>query len=254
MASPVGAVATTLGRVKLPQIDGRASRWDEHRAERRQHVIDAAIRVIEASPPGAEFKVQQIADEADMVRTVLYRHFDGRADLQRAVQEHIVSTIVGTVSDDLTMEGSIDDLIQRTLSHLVDWVDAHPNLYLAAESELGDGQASLLAAAMQDVAERVMAIVYVGGALLGYEFSKDDRSELDAVVFGVIGLVRGTLGHWVRTPKREPRAAVLTSIMARSIWVQIDAHISARGIVLDPMVPLEVLLPGLQPDLAEDAR
>lgn len=234
--------------MKLPQIDGRTSRWDDHRAERRQHVIDAAVRVIEASPPGAEIKVQQIADEADMVRTVLYRHFEGRADLQRAVQEHIVSSIVGTVTDDLTPAGSIDDLIERTLRHLVDWVGAHPNLYLAAENELGDGQASLLADAMQDIAERVMAIVYVGGSLLGYDFSRDDRSELDAIVFGLIGQVRGTLSHWLRRPAREPGAKVLTSILARSIWVQLDALGRARGLVLDPTVPLDMFLPDLQSD------
>jgi AcrR family transcriptional regulator len=239
--------------VQLPRIDGRASRWDDHRAERRQHVIDAAVRVIEASPPGAEVKVQQIADEAGMVRTVVYRHFEGRADLQRAVQAHIVGEILRTVNDALTMEGSINDIIDRTLEGFVNWVDAHPNLYLTAESELGDGQQSLLADAMQNIADRIMAIVFIGGELLGHDFSDDDRTELDAIVFGLIGQVRGTFGHWLRRPEREPSPAVLRAILARSIWVQLDSHIRTRGLILDPTVPLDQLLPGLQQELQQDA-
>ena len=66
--------------------DGRQARWDKHNQERRQVILDAAIAVVEAGEPGAEFHVQQIADRAGLSRTVVYRHFADRADLDQAIQ------------------------------------------------------------------------------------------------------------------------------------------------------------------------
>ena len=61
--------------------DGRQVRWDKHNQARRQHILDAAIAVLEDAEPGGEVHVQQIADRAGLSRTVVYRHFADRADL-----------------------------------------------------------------------------------------------------------------------------------------------------------------------------
>ena len=39
-------------------VDGRGERWAAHREERRTHILDAAIAVIEREPVGAEIHVQ----------------------------------------------------------------------------------------------------------------------------------------------------------------------------------------------------
>ena len=72
---------------------GRAARWKAHNAERRKRIVTAAIRVIEAAAPDAELSVQKVADKAGLVRTVIYRHFDGKPELVRAVQAHIVGEL-----------------------------------------------------------------------------------------------------------------------------------------------------------------
>ncbi len=74
-------------------LDGRRRRWQEHNQVRRQVIIDAAIAVLERQPPGDEFQVQAVADEASMSRTVIYRHFEDRADLDRAVQRQICEQV-----------------------------------------------------------------------------------------------------------------------------------------------------------------
>ena len=66
--------------------DGRRLRWLEHNQARRQVIIAAAVRVLERSAPGDEIQVQQIADEAGLARTVIYRHFQDRVDLDLAAQ------------------------------------------------------------------------------------------------------------------------------------------------------------------------
>ena len=65
------------------KTDGRQLRWDSHNQARRQHILDAAIDVLADSEPGAEVHVQQIADRAGLSRTVVYRHFADRADLDK---------------------------------------------------------------------------------------------------------------------------------------------------------------------------
>lgn len=222
--------------------DGRAARWDAHRAQRRLHVIDSAIAVIQKAPPGAELNVQHIADEAGMVRTVVYRHFDGKADLHRAVQGRIVELMRDTVLDRLTFEGTIQEVIERTIGGFVDWVAEHPNLYYAAERELGDGRESQLAGAVQDVADRIAAIILVGGQLLGHTFSDEDQAAIEAMVFGIIGQVRGTVGHWVRREERQPQPAALVKLLSRWIWVQVDAEARLIGLEIDPAVPMRELL------------
>jgi hypothetical protein len=42
--------------------DGRHARWDRHKEERRQQIIDATTAAVEEAGPGAEIHVQQIAD------------------------------------------------------------------------------------------------------------------------------------------------------------------------------------------------
>jgi AcrR family transcriptional regulator len=50
----------------VPAVDGRATRWDDHKAERRTRVLDAALTVIDLY--GASVGVQQIAEEAGLPR------------------------------------------------------------------------------------------------------------------------------------------------------------------------------------------
>ncbi len=76
-------------RQRVP--DGRQARWDKHNQARRQAILDAALAVVEAGAPGAEFHVQQIADRAGLSRTVVYRHFADRADLDQAVQTEMLA-------------------------------------------------------------------------------------------------------------------------------------------------------------------
>ncbi len=227
-----------VGRVPLPRVDGRAVRWDEHRAERRLLVLDAAVAAIEQAPPGAEINLQQIADAAGLVRTVLYRHFDGRAGLQRAVRGHIVSMIADAVILNITLEGSIDEIIGRALRGFVGWVDEHANLYVWGERELGDGQESQLLALTQSIADQISAVIGFAAQALGREFDPDEQAAVELLTFGIIGQVRGTVSSWVRRAVRTPDADVLVAMLHRSMWLQIDDQARMFGFELDPTVPV----------------
>jgi hypothetical protein len=51
--------------------DGRSSRWELHRAERRRQLIKAARRAVTALGPGAS--MEDIAAAADTSKSVYYR-------------------------------------------------------------------------------------------------------------------------------------------------------------------------------------
>ena len=110
--------------VKSP--DGRQARWDKHNQERRQVILDAAIAVIETAEPGAEFHVHQIAEQAGLNRSVVYRHFADRADLDHAILVEIVEGVMDRLLPALTLDGTVREIIHRIVFAYVDWAAAHP--------------------------------------------------------------------------------------------------------------------------------
>ena len=68
-----------------PQRQGRRprTRWDQHRADRRAELVEAAVAAIDEHGPAAS--IAQIAESAGVSKPVLYRYFEDKDDLYRAV-------------------------------------------------------------------------------------------------------------------------------------------------------------------------
>jgi AcrR family transcriptional regulator len=226
---------------RSPEADGRQSRWDDHNAERRILVLEAAVALIEQLPSGSEIHVQQIAEKAGLIRTVVYRHFNGRADLNRAVQAHIVSKARDAVASGVVLSGTTVEMIQRIVGSYVDWVAEHPTLHEVAERALGDGLPGELDLAIRSATDRFSTLIRTGAKLLGITLDDAQTAALDLLVVGLIGQVRGTVGLWIRRPERLPSERELTTLLSQWIWFQIDGQAKALGVALDPTVSLEQL-------------
>src|SRR3954451_22601555 len=107
--------------------DGRSTRWDPHRRERRLAIINAAIAAIEEHGP--DVLTAQIADRAGVPRTHVYRHFDGTPALDLAVSTHVASQLGQTIRSGLTGGGTAMAIIGGAIDQHLGWVEAHPNLY-----------------------------------------------------------------------------------------------------------------------------
>ena len=107
--------------------DGRSTRWDLHRRERRAAIIAAAIDAIEAHGPDA--LTGQIAEMAGVPRTHVYRHFDGKQALDLAVSRLVANQIGTSIRAGLATPGSARDIIRAAISQHLGWIEAHPNLY-----------------------------------------------------------------------------------------------------------------------------
>ncbi|MDD1477594.1 TetR/AcrR family transcriptional regulator [Arthrobacter sp. H16F315] len=70
-------------------VDGRASRWQPHREERRRELIKAARKAVHRL--GSDASMEDIAAAAGTSKSVFYRYFGDKAGLQQAVGEVVLS-------------------------------------------------------------------------------------------------------------------------------------------------------------------
>ena len=224
------------------KTDGRQARWDGHNQARRQHILDAAVSVLAASEQGAEVHVQQIADQAGLSRTVVYRHFTDRADLDAAVQGRILELLRAELVPALSFEGTPVAIIRRIVSAYVGWAAQHPSLHAFAQADPpgpGPGQVDQ---AVQQIAGQIEDLIRVGVQLLGLALDEDEVAALDPLVFGLVGGVFASTRRWLSRPERIPARETFVSLLTQATWLQIAGMALERGVQLDPEVPVESLL------------
>ena len=98
-----------------------------HRPSRRQHIISAAVRVF-GRKGFAETSVQDIADEAEVVPTAVYYHFQGKEELLELAMRRVfdeLNLVVEKARPD-TAPGDAEGLL-RVIDAVWDWVEGNPD-------------------------------------------------------------------------------------------------------------------------------
>lgn len=222
--------------------DGRQARWDKHNQERRRVIIDAAIAELEAADQGAEVHVQQIAERAGLSRTVVYRHFQDRSDLDAAVQGAALEMLTAELLPSLSLDGTISDIIHRIVGTYVRWTLEHQELHRFSERELvGVSGISPLQRAVVEIASQVEALILVGAKQVGADIEEHYEDALDPLVFALVGAVFGGVRRWLSRTNRRPDTDALIDLLSDSVWFLIDGHARQIGLVLDPLVQIEEL-------------
>lgn len=222
--------------------DGRQARWDRPNVVRRQHILDAALGVLEQVGPGVEVKVQQVAQAAGLSRTVVYRHFDDRADLDGAVRERIVEQIRGEVVPVLSLDGTPLDIVRRIIAAYVGWAAAHPALHHFAEQASPESGAREMEAAVAQIAQQIEDLFSMAVQVLGVRLDEEDRQALDPLVFGLVGAVFTAVRRWIGRPVREPAAPAFVERLSEALFHQIAGLAATRGVVLERDVPVQQML------------
>lgn len=214
-----------------PARDGRSTRWDPHRRERRARIIQAAIQAIEEHGP--EVLTAQIAEKAGVPRTHVYRHFDGKPALDLAVSTQVAVDIGRHIRSAFAAAGSTADLIANAIDRHLAWVDEHPNLYRflalnayaikSPEGRPADAKAAF-AAEITDITSQYMAA-------LGMPTEPAER-----MIVGVVGLVDATASWWI--DRREPDRAAVSADLKDEVWLIIERAARRLGVTLDPYAPL----------------
>jgi AcrR family transcriptional regulator len=214
--------------------DGRSTRWDLHRRERRAAIITAAIAAIEEHGPDA--LTGQIADMAGVPRTHVYRHFDDKQALDLAVSRHAAREIGEVIRAGLATRGSALDIIRASISQHLSWIEAHPNLYrFLAQHAYAVGKSGTAA----DDAKAAFA-TELTTLLQGYmTLFGVDPAPAERVIIGVVGLVDTTAAWWLE--HRDISRDDLTAELADEVWLIIDRTAVRLGLALDPHAELPAL-------------
>ncbi|NAS25843.1 TetR family transcriptional regulator [Herbidospora sp. NEAU-GS84] len=148
------------------------------RAERREQILDAATRAF-ARNGFADTGLDDIAAEAELTRAMLYRHFESKADLYRAVLDRSCARLI-----EATGSGNYDD---RAIPALVEAASADPDgfrllfRHAAREREFRD-LTNFMAVASRELAHRNLARVIPAGPWLEWAADLIPALTVEAVI------------------------------------------------------------------------
>ena len=220
--------------------DGRQARWSKHNQERRRQIIEAAMAVIEEHPPGAEVHVQQIASRARIGRTVVYRHFEDRADLDQAVQRAIIEDLWERLLPAVNLDGTVPQIIERIVSTYVDWAVAHPALHRMVDHDTSLG--GPLEQGLEKIAGQIAQVIAIAIDAMGARPTAEEAAALDPLVYGLVGAVFNAVRRWVARPDSTLTPPRLTALTSRSVWFVLDGHARDLGVEIDPDRNVQELL------------
>lgn len=128
------------------------------REERRDQVLDAALRLLDERGFGA-MSMEGVAREADIAKTVVYDLFENRQGLLRMLfereQERALADIAAAVPS-LPLEGDPRDVLVASLTTVLEAVHGHPETWRLILLP-ADGAPPALRAAVERHRERLIA-------------------------------------------------------------------------------------------------
>ncbi|QRP47747.1 TetR/AcrR family transcriptional regulator [Amycolatopsis sp. FDAARGOS 1241] len=215
------------------KADGRAARWAGQRERRRREFVEAGLRAIARHGPGVS--TEQIAEEAGVARTRLYKHFAGATDLQRAIAERAGELITTEFTPLWDPPGAPRQMIEHAIGAHTRWLADHANLYryLTRHSLSGhSGTRDVVADVKTAIARQLTTLFERYLARFGL-----DTRPAEAIAYGVVGLVESSTARWLENP-RDLGEAELATLLARWTWHILDDTLRTGGVELDPGKPL----------------
>lgn len=203
---------------KRPAVDGRTARWAGHREQRRLEFVDAAVAVIELQGPGAT--VDAISRHLGTTRQALYRQFDDRADLDRAIAERAASLLVeelmphlGLDADSGDLDRDIEESIRGALNAYLDYVERHLQLYRFVRAHDAELDSPTTGSAVRRVKDTVAS--RVADIARDYLVASGTAPPTIATTLatGLIGMVDAVVGRWVDDPRGLARDDVVEHLV-----------------------------------------
>jgi AcrR family transcriptional regulator len=212
--------------------DGRDTRWQEHRVERRATLVDSALRAIRTH--GAAVTVDEIALASGTSKTVLYRYFGDRNGLYLAVADRVASNILAEVRPRfafLAESGLVADLVGGLADAYIGLVDRDPAIYLFVMN-----RPPSLPAGAGDPATGIADRIAIELA----EAIRDEQRRrgtsggaVETLSFGIVGFIRTATGHWLEsgagaTLARDALIQLITSTFTTSVAEAVDGTAAAH--------------------------
>ncbi len=219
--------------------DGRSSRWEQHRAERRRQLIKTARRAVSALGPGAS--MEDIAAAADTSKSVYYRYFGDKTGLQRAMAEVVIGQMQQKVFDAAKAATTPREGLYSMVLAYLQMAQTSPNVY-AFVTRVGIAESTTADDDAQDTLAHFLAAIteMIAAPMRAYLLSPDRPAGPDDAAPGywpaaAIGMVRAAGERWLCAPDGPDRPS--EEQMARHI----------TGWLLDGISRYEDLVPAAAP-------
>ena len=115
-------------------VDGRSARWARHREERRAELLDVARHLIHERGP--DVTMEDIAAASGTSKSIVYRYFDDKSHLQRALGRSILSTMHRKLLEEMHAlearvgrEPDADERIHAMIRAYVETAQRSPGVY-----------------------------------------------------------------------------------------------------------------------------
>lgn len=223
-------------------LGGHQARWQSHNDERRERIVAALIELLEASSPGSEVSMQQIAKRSGLAKSVVYRQFSGREELDRRARSTVSAQFVDTIDNALDIhDGSIHQILHRTVAAVVDWIIEHARLYDFVRSgpAVGDpDDVDALSSIKATIAARSRVLVTSLAGVVGVV----DEPTADTMTFAIVSMTEATVSRWARDPQPLLTRDQLISEVASYAQSVLDGAARGAGLTLEPERPLIELI------------
>jgi AcrR family transcriptional regulator len=204
-------------------MDGRTRRWAGHREAPRLELVDAAVCAIEEHGP--EVTTEQIAAQAGVSRPGLYRHFEGKDDLQGAIAARSVERLVTELEPVWRPSGRPREMLERAIAAHLRWLSSHENVYhyLKRNSLPSSDSVETASTNVRGVVSLHVARMLVDGSL-GAEIPPATAHPL---AYGLVGMVDAAAAHWLDEPHGADVEA-LGAQLTEACWAVIRVTVGSR--------------------------
>ncbi len=214
--------------------DGRAARWTGQQQRRRAEFVEAALVAIKQHGP--DVSTEQIAAEAGVARTRLYRHFAGAHALNEAIAARAESMILEALAPVWDVSVSPREIIRTAVTTHLGWLTENQHLYLylvrhSVATAAGDN-------AVNDV-KRLISLLLIRLLDEYVEAVGLDARVTQPLSFGLVGFVDAAAARWVSDPGGLSLEEMV-DLLATSIWSVLDGVLREVGLEIDPTVPLDL--------------
>ncbi|MBM0233786.1 TetR/AcrR family transcriptional regulator [Micromonospora sp. STR1_7] len=195
--------------------NGRRDRWADHREQRRQALVGAAVQALLRHGP--EVDMDQVAATAGVSKPVLYRYFADKSQLWVAVSEVVAARVVDAIAPAIEQVREERGLVEATIDAYLGVIESQPTLYRFLMRQSGQpGIHQVVAGTSRQVAAGLARVIGDRLRALGL-----DAGPAEPWAYGLVGFVQA-VGDWWTTHGQPISRSALTDYLTTLLWSGIE--------------------------------
>lgn len=214
------------------RVDGRQLRWEQHKADRRKLIIDAALDILDERQPGEEIHVQEIADRAGLNRTAIHRLFKDRNDLDLEVQWEICRRMSHVFLSAVDLNAKPREIIRGVVGDFVRYAVDHLAWVRFVERGVPGSDVRPRDETIAGVVEQIEQVIAAVADSMDVDLSDNDRAMLEPWVTALVGGGLDAVQRWTSRGERRPDTETFVEGITEMAFLVIDGLAAQRGLPL----------------------